>query len=154
MTEDVGIEGGVADDLLQLEFHTDYVGNPEKRRRRWKLRWEALLRAFHALDCKTDTTLVLLAVPSHSGKLHSVASHAICRDNSLIELSDMMNICSTFAKMAACCRASRSSSRRAALSCLDVVPRWIPLEQQRRARGRLPSRAGHRHWQLACPESL
>ncbi len=42
--EDVGIEG-VADDLLQLEFHTDYVGNPEKRRRRWKLRWEALLRA-------------------------------------------------------------------------------------------------------------
>jgi hypothetical protein len=36
--EDVGMEG-VADDLLQLEFHTDYVGNPEKRRRRWKLRW-------------------------------------------------------------------------------------------------------------------
>ena len=29
--EDVGIEG-VADDLLQLEFHTDYVGNPEKHR--------------------------------------------------------------------------------------------------------------------------
>ncbi|KAH9035617.1 hypothetical protein EDB85DRAFT_2143558 [Lactarius pseudohatsudake] len=76
MTEDVGIEGGVADDLLQLEFHTDYIGNPEKRRRRWKLRWEALLRAFHALDRETDTTLVLLAAPSHSGKLHSVASHA------------------------------------------------------------------------------
>jgi hypothetical protein len=29
--EDVGIEG-VADDLLQLEFHTNYVGNPENRR--------------------------------------------------------------------------------------------------------------------------
>jgi hypothetical protein len=42
--EDIGIEG-VADDLLQLEFHTDYVSNPEKRRRRWKVRWEALLRA-------------------------------------------------------------------------------------------------------------
>ena len=33
--EVVGIEG-VADDLLQLEFHTDYVGIPEKCRRRWK----------------------------------------------------------------------------------------------------------------------
>ena len=42
--EDIGIEG-VTDDLLQLEFHTDYVGNVEKRRRRWKVRWEALLRS-------------------------------------------------------------------------------------------------------------
>jgi hypothetical protein len=42
--EDIGIEG-VTDDLLQLEFHTDYVNNPEKRRRRWKVRWEALLRS-------------------------------------------------------------------------------------------------------------
>lgn len=42
--EDMGVEG-VADDLLQLEFHTDYVSNLEKRRRRWKVRWEALLRA-------------------------------------------------------------------------------------------------------------
>jgi len=42
--EDIGTEG-VEDDLLQLEFHTDYVSNPEKRRRRWKVRWEALLRA-------------------------------------------------------------------------------------------------------------
>ncbi|KAH9068291.1 hypothetical protein EDB83DRAFT_2378183 [Lactarius deliciosus] len=108
--EDVGIEGGVADDLLQLEFHTDYVGNPEKRRRRWKLRWEALLRAFHALDRETDTTLVLLAAPSHSGKLHSVASRAVRRDNSLIESPDMMSIRSAFAEMAARRRASRSSS--------------------------------------------
>ncbi|KAH9037513.1 hypothetical protein EDB85DRAFT_2142466 [Lactarius pseudohatsudake] len=74
--EDVGIEGGVADDLLQLEFHTDY---------------EALLRAFHALDRETDTTLVLLAAPSHSGKLHSVASRAVrprrraWRSSSLLE---------------------------------------------------------------------
>jgi hypothetical protein len=30
---------------LQLEFHTDYVSNAEKRRRRWKVRWEALLRS-------------------------------------------------------------------------------------------------------------
>ncbi|KAI9455775.1 hypothetical protein BJY52DRAFT_1278510 [Lactarius psammicola] len=107
--EDVGIEG-VADDLLQLEFHTDYVGNPEKRRRRWKLRWEALLRAFHALDRETDTTLVLLAAPSHTGKLHSVASRAVRRDSSLIESTDMMNMRSAFAEMAARRRASRSSS--------------------------------------------
>ena len=39
--EDIGIEG-VTDDLLQLEFHTDYVSNLEKRCRRWKVRWEAL----------------------------------------------------------------------------------------------------------------
>ena len=45
--EDVGVES-VTDDLLQLEFHTDYVGNPDKRRRRWKLRWEALLRSVSA----------------------------------------------------------------------------------------------------------
>ena len=45
--EDVGIES-VTDDLLQLEFHTDYVGNPDKRLRRWKLRWEALLRSVSA----------------------------------------------------------------------------------------------------------
>lgn len=42
--EDIGIES-VTDDLLQLEFHTDYVSNPEKRRRKWKARWEALLRS-------------------------------------------------------------------------------------------------------------
>ncbi|KAF8267105.1 hypothetical protein EI94DRAFT_1684032 [Lactarius quietus] len=107
--EDVAMEG-VADDLLQLEFHTDYVGNPEKRRRRWKLRWEALLRAFHALDRETDTTLVLLAAPSHSGKLHSVASRAVRRDNSLHESTDMVGIRSAFAELAARRRASRSSS--------------------------------------------
>jgi hypothetical protein len=28
--EDVGMDG-VTGDLLQLEFHTDYAGNPEKR---------------------------------------------------------------------------------------------------------------------------
>jgi hypothetical protein len=46
--EDIGIES-VTDDLLQLEFHTDYVGNLEKRRRRWKVRWEALLRSVSTL---------------------------------------------------------------------------------------------------------
>jgi len=107
--EDVGIDD-VADDLLQLEFHTDYVGNPEKRRRRWKLRWEALLRAFHALDRETDTTLVLLAAPSHTGKLHSVASRAVRRDSSFHESTDMASIRAAFAELSARRRASRSSS--------------------------------------------
>jgi hypothetical protein len=37
------------------------------------------------LSRKTDTTLVLLAAPSHTGKLHSVALRAVCRDSSLHE---------------------------------------------------------------------
>ena len=46
--EDIGIEG-VTDDLLQLEFHTDYVSNLEKRCRRWKVHWEALFRSVSTL---------------------------------------------------------------------------------------------------------
>ena len=45
--EDVGVEDAT-DDLLQLEFHTEYVSDPEKRRRRWKHRWETLLREVSA----------------------------------------------------------------------------------------------------------
>ncbi|KAH9991504.1 hypothetical protein BJV77DRAFT_1007848 [Russula vinacea] len=120
--EDIGIES-VTDDLLQLEFHTDYVGNLEKRRRRWKVRWEALLRSFHALDRETDTTLVLLAAPSHSGKLHSVASRAIRRDVELLDSPDMLNIRSAFAEVAARRRASRSSSLLEQLSRASSSPR-------------------------------
>ncbi|KAN0129989.1 hypothetical protein V8E53_012143 [Lactarius tabidus] len=69
--EDVGGMEGVADDLLQLEFHTDY---------------------FHALDRETDTTLVFLAAPSQTGKLHSVASRAFRRDSSLHKSTDMVCI--------------------------------------------------------------
>ncbi|KAH9972312.1 hypothetical protein BGW80DRAFT_1252835 [Lactifluus volemus] len=61
--------------------------NPEKRRRRWKVCWEALLHAFHALDREMDTTLVLLAL-SHS-RLRAVASRAIRRDLRRLESSDM-----------------------------------------------------------------
>ncbi|KAH8992897.1 hypothetical protein EDB92DRAFT_1796860 [Lactarius akahatsu] len=106
--EDVGNEG-VANDLLQLEFHADYVSDPEKRRQRWKLRWEALLREFHALDRETDTTLVLLAAPFHTGKLHLVASRAV-RCNSSLKSTDMANIRSAFAEMAARRHASRPAS--------------------------------------------
>ncbi|KAN0128973.1 hypothetical protein V8E53_013235 [Lactarius tabidus] len=107
--EDVGGMEGVADDLLQLEFHTDYVGNPEKRRRRWKLRWEAHFRAFHALDREIDTTLVLLAAPSQTGKPHSVASRAVRCDSSLHESTGMVCIRSAFAEFAARRPTSHSS---------------------------------------------
>ncbi|KAI0287226.1 hypothetical protein BC826DRAFT_1045767 [Russula brevipes] len=120
--EDVGTEG-VADDLLQLEFHTDYVSNLEKRRRRWKVRWEALLHAFHALDRETDTTLVLLAAPSHTGKLHSVASRGIRRDDDLLDSPDMGNMRSAFAEVAARRRASRSTSLLEQLSRASSSPR-------------------------------
>lgn len=95
---------GVTDNLLQLEPDTRLLTTLVivKASRRWKLRWEALLCAvrvmrslhdrldgsdpvtgldagsqFHALDRKTNTTLVLLAVSSYTGKLHSVASRSI-----------------------------------------------------------------------------
>ena len=40
---------GVAGDLLQLEFHPDYVHDPKKRRRRWDLLWDSLLRDVSAV---------------------------------------------------------------------------------------------------------
>ena len=113
--EDVGIEG-VADDLPRFEFHTEYVGDPEKRRQRSKHHWEALLRVasfpttfsrqrtdavvskLHALDRETNITLVLLAAPSHTGKLHSVASKAVRRHSSL-KSTEMKNIRSAFAEI-------------------------------------------------------
>ena len=65
---------------------------------------------FHALDRETDTTLVLLAAPSHTGKLHSVASRAVRRDSSLHESTEMANIRAAFAELNGRRRASRPSS--------------------------------------------
>ncbi|KAF8267345.1 hypothetical protein EI94DRAFT_1801824 [Lactarius quietus] len=106
--EDEGMEG-VADDLLQLEFHTDYICDPEKRHRSWKHRWEAVLRELHALDRETNTTLVLLAAPSSTGKFHSVVSRAVRRDSSL-NSTDMKNIRSAFAEMASRQNTTRPTS--------------------------------------------
>ncbi|KAN0137573.1 hypothetical protein V8E53_004624 [Lactarius tabidus] len=44
------------------------------------------------LDHKTDTTLMLLAAPSNTGKLHSVVSHTICCDSFLHKSTDMLSI--------------------------------------------------------------
>jgi hypothetical protein len=53
---------------------------------------------FHALDRETNTTLVLLAAPSHTGKLHSVASRAVRRDSFFMS-TEMKNIRSVFSEM-------------------------------------------------------
>ena len=129
--EDAGLEGIADNDLLQLEFHPDYVGDPEKRRRRWKHRWEIILHnvsvlrdrlgrsdpgiwldaalQFRALDRETNTALVLLAAPSHTGKLHSVASRAVRRDSSL-KSTDMKNIRSAFAEISSRQHTMRTAS--------------------------------------------
>jgi hypothetical protein len=143
--EDVGGMKGVADDLLQLEFHTDYVGNPEKRRRRRKLRWEALL----VLGGLTPLFGLLIPHHHHSSTFsiarlmppsccslhpltgpHSVASRTVCRDNSLHESTDMVGIRSAF------CRTCRTPTRlvlvittRTTLAGLFILAQWISLEQ-------------------------
>jgi hypothetical protein len=66
---------------------------------------------------------VLLAAPSHSGKLHSVASRAIRRDVELLDSSDMVNIRTSFAEVAARRRASRSASLLEQLSRASSSPR-------------------------------
>ena len=38
-------EEGEEEDLLDLEFHPTYVSNPQKRRRRFDTRWDALIQA-------------------------------------------------------------------------------------------------------------
>lgn len=66
---------------------------------------------------------MLLAAPSHSGKLHSVASRAIRRDVELLDSSDMANIRTAFAEVAARRRASRSASLLEQLSRASSSPR-------------------------------
>jgi len=66
---------------------------------------------------------VLLAAPSHTGKLHSIASRAIRRDGDLIDSTDMMSIRSGFAEVAARRRSSRSASLLEQLSRASSSPR-------------------------------
>jgi hypothetical protein len=33
------------DDLLELEYHPNYISNTEKPRRKWEMGWEALVQA-------------------------------------------------------------------------------------------------------------
>ncbi|KAJ7123190.1 hypothetical protein C8R44DRAFT_621142 [Mycena epipterygia] len=99
---------GDEEDLLELEYHPTYVSNVEKRRRRWETRWDALIQAFNALDRQTDATLVLLAAPSHSTKLHSLTSRAIKRHPSLSHSPAMTSVRLGFRHIASQRRATRS----------------------------------------------
>ncbi|KAI8984818.1 hypothetical protein BD414DRAFT_441649 [Trametes punicea] len=99
------------EDLLDLEYHPTFVSNPQKRRRRFDTRWDALVQAFQALDRETDSTLVLLAAPSHSTKLHALTSRAIRRDPALTNSPALAALRRSFSRLAAERRAARKAQR-------------------------------------------
>lgn len=122
-------DDGDDEDLLDLEYHPSYVSNVEKRRRRWDVRWEGMIQAvsttrgdhggisdfetfffqFQALDRQTDATLVLLAAPSHSTKLHTLTSRSIRRDSgALLKSSAMSTMRTGFRQIASQRRITRS----------------------------------------------
>ncbi|KAF8120714.1 hypothetical protein EV363DRAFT_1368461 [Boletus edulis] len=100
-------EEGDKDELLDLEYHPSFISNMEKRRRKWDSRWEALQQAFQALDCETDTTMILVAAPSHSTKLHAMTSRCVRRDQ-LIKSPAMAQIRTAFKGVASRRHATRS----------------------------------------------
>ncbi|KAI0075411.1 hypothetical protein K474DRAFT_1664267 [Panus rudis PR-1116 ss-1] len=97
------------DDLLQLEYHPAFITRVDKRKRRWDARWDALVQAFQTLDRETDATMVLLAAPSHSTKLHALTSRSIRRDASMNKSTALRNVRTSFSQLAAHRRASRTS---------------------------------------------
>ncbi|KAH7922877.1 hypothetical protein BV22DRAFT_1016446 [Leucogyrophana mollusca] len=103
------------EDLLDLEYHPNYISNIERRRRKWDSRWDALEQAFRALDCETDTTMVLLAAPSHSTKLHALTSRSIRRDLAFRSSPAMASIRNSFRTIAARRRAARSQGHGSSL---------------------------------------
>ncbi|KIK01082.1 hypothetical protein K443DRAFT_99269 [Laccaria amethystina LaAM-08-1] len=102
-------EEGDDDDLLELEYHPNYISNVEKRRRKWEVGWEALVQAFQNLDRQTDATMVLLAAPSHSTKLHSLRSRAVRRHPALANSSSMSDLRTGFKRIATQRRSTRST---------------------------------------------
>ncbi|ESK91324.1 hypothetical protein Moror_2787 [Moniliophthora roreri MCA 2997] len=96
------------DDLLELEYHPSFVNNIEKRRRRFETRWDALMQAFQALDRQTDATMVLLAAPSHSTKLHMATSRSVRRQTTISRSASLATIRTGFRQVAAQRRSLRS----------------------------------------------
>jgi len=111
-------EDDTDDDLLHLEYHPTYVVNPEKRRRRWDAKWDALMKAFHALDKQTDATLLLVAAPQHGkGKtMHIVRSRALRRSPNLSKAPELSHIKSSFRTLAAKRHALRTHGRSLSLT--------------------------------------
>ncbi|KAI0820703.1 hypothetical protein BC628DRAFT_1329807 [Trametes gibbosa] len=98
---------GEEGDLLDLEYHPSFVSSLQKRRRRFDARWDALAQAFQALDRETDATLVLLAAPSHSTKLHALTSRALRREGALANSPALAGVRRSFSALAAQRRAIR-----------------------------------------------
>jgi hypothetical protein len=67
------------------------------------VRWQ-----FNALDRQTDATLVLLAAPSHSTKLHSLTSRSIKRNPALSQSTAMADVRIGFRHIASQRRATRA----------------------------------------------
>ncbi|KAF9475271.1 hypothetical protein BDN70DRAFT_814377 [Pholiota conissans] len=84
------------EDLLDMEYHPSFVRNMSKRRRKWEVGWENLIQAFQTLDRTTDATMILMASPSHSTKLHSLRSRSIRRSSFFLQGSWMRNIRGNF----------------------------------------------------------
>jgi len=94
-------------DLLDLPYHPSYVRDENKRRRRWESKWEALAEAFRALDRQTDSTMILVAAPSHTRKLYSLMSRSIRRDTALINGDPVSSIRRSFKHVVTQRRVSR-----------------------------------------------
>ncbi|KAF8838671.1 hypothetical protein BDN67DRAFT_906954 [Paxillus ammoniavirescens] len=107
------------EELLDLEYHPTFVSNMEKRRRRWDTRWDALQQAFQALDCETDTTMVLLAAPSHSTKLHTLTSRSVRREQ-LVKSPAMSQMRTAFKGIA-----SRRNTTRSRAGAASIVQRLL-----------------------------
>jgi len=92
-------EEGDDADMLDIEFHPNYTVNPDKRRRRWEVGWDALAQAFQNLDRQTDCTMVVLAAPPHSDKLYSIRSRSIRRASSLSKSAHLRDVHKGFKRL-------------------------------------------------------
>ncbi|PPQ66604.1 hypothetical protein CVT24_006915 [Panaeolus cyanescens] len=100
-------DDGDYEDLLELEYHPSFVKNVTKRRRKWEVGWENLIQAFQALDRQTDATMILLASPSHTTKLHALHSRSIRRQPLITNSASMKELKRSFGAVAAQRRATR-----------------------------------------------
>ncbi|KZV64611.1 hypothetical protein PENSPDRAFT_588117 [Peniophora sp. CONT] len=116
-------------DLLDLEFHADYVANPEKRQKRLDARWDTLLRAFSALDRETDTTMLLLAAPPDAPALRLVGSRALRRNPVMMQSAGMGGMRQLFETVAT----QRASERSQVASLVDRLAQPESEEGLRRA---------------------
>ncbi|KAG9049659.1 hypothetical protein FS837_009630 [Tulasnella sp. UAMH 9824] len=71
-----------SEDELDAEYHSRYIQNPSKRKRKWEQKWDTMIRLFQEIDRTTDSPMVLLAAPSTSPspKTHILISRAIQRN--------------------------------------------------------------------------